>query len=416
MVAVVFLPGCAAQERSASDINTGDDSPAGACALETSSATLSQSLQTEDGFSVWYPADWSATQDANLYSLYSVTADVLTSADLNLISRIVISTERRTDHADALERLITIEAESDAPVSSLTVGGWTALQRCQIVSTLQSGSADETGGGNGTVKVITTAIAADALIIRLEGTVPIDATAEQIGLIAAIGQSVTLSVDITAPAPGQPSVATVEDTGVSVDEGTLLEQVLETDVDITAPAPEQPSVATVEDPSVSVAEGTLLGQVLETDKGFHLSYPDGWSARKVANVYMIFSVSAEDVDTVDLGTIAQVVVHTEQHVNHAAATDRLDQIEAESDTPSTRLNIGGWPALERTQISSAPQPGTPDTDNGDQQVMLITTAVAADNLLVRLETAAPPNAGAELVEQVLAIGRSLALRSTTPPD
>ena len=52
----------------------------------------------------------------------------------------------------------------------------------------------------------------------------------------------------------------------------------------------------------------------------------------------------------------------------------------------------------------------------DQQVLLITTAVAGGSLLVRLESKLPPDADQKLVEQVLAIGRSLTFKATDPTE
>ena len=345
-----------------------------------SSTPLSQTLQTTDGVTVSFPAGWSAKQEENLYSLYSVTADELPTADLEHIARIVISTEQHADHEEALGRLSTIQAESDVTATSLTVGGWPALQRCQVVSTPQPGDGDEMNGSDRTVRVVTTAIAAAAMVVRLEGTIPVDAALELIGEVSAIGQSVVVSADGTSSSTGQQGIAGAEDAGGSI------------------------------------AGGTLFEQVLETDQGYQLTYPDGWSADKVANLYMIFSVPAPDLDSVDLDEIVQVVVHTERHADHAAAAARLTQIASESDTPSTRLDIDGWPALERTQIGSAPQPGSPGMDGAGQQVLSITTAVAGGNLLVRLESKLPPDANLELVEQVLAIGRSLTFKTTDPTD
>ena len=369
-IALIALAGCVEQGRTTGDLG-GDDtgSSDGACAVAEVTATLGRTLQTEQGFTVAYPESWSATQEANLYSLFSVAADALPSADLDEVARVVISTEQRSDHAEAVERLGTIEAESDVPATSLTIGGWPAIQRCQVVDTPQSGSADASGGG-GSVQVVTTAIAADALIIRLEGTVPIESGAEQIALITRIGQSV-------AP------VATVTDSNVAADADGL------------------------------ATAGTTMVQVLEADERFALSYPEGWTARKDANLYMIFSVAADEVDSVDLDSIVRVVVHTERHGDDAAAAARLDQIAAESDAPVTRLDVDGWPALERVQTIASPQPGGTDPAGDRPRVLAITTAVAADSLLIRLETNAPPDSSPQLIEQVLEIGRSVHLTSAT---
>jgi hypothetical protein len=88
---------------------------------------------------------------------------------------------------------------------------------------------------------------------------------------------------------------------------------------------------------------------------------------------------------------------------------------ANESTQSARfLTIGGWPALQRVQLVKRSQPGNAPPFP-DANMVQITTAVAADDLLVRLEGDLPSNADQQLKDLVLAIGQSLAFRSVGNP-
>jgi len=152
-----------------------------------------------------------------------------------------------------------------------------------------------------------------------------------------------------------------------------------------------------------------LTQELKTAEGFSLFYPVGWSAAPAANVYQVVNVSAEVLATLDsseLERIAQIIVFIEQREDHEDALGRLGDIEAELPSPSTSLSIDGWPALQRRHVGLRPQPGGADGGSSGE-VLLITTAVAADKLLVRLEATVPVDAAPEVGETVEMIGRSL---------
>jgi hypothetical protein len=100
--------------------------------------------------------------------------------------------------------------------------------------------------------------------------------------------------------------------------------------------------------------------------------------------------------------------------DHAEAVSELAEYAQESRIPPTFLAIGGWPALQRVQLVERPhhnnEPLPPDP-----MMVQITTAVAAGNLLVRLEGKLPSDADQKLKDVVLAIGQSLLFRSTGDP-
>lgn len=154
-------------------------------------------------------------------------------------------------------------------------------------------------------------------------------------------------------------------------------------------------------------DSITLSQTLQTENGFSVSYPQGWSTDKLENLDVIFSVPELITEVPNFDEIVQIIIHVEQHPDNEAAIVRLTQITGESDSPSTRIEVNDWPGIERTQISLVLQAGSSGTGEATQEIMVITTVVAADNLLIRLESNASPNAAPELIEQVLAIGCSI---------
>jgi hypothetical protein len=148
-------------------------------------------------------------------------------------------------------------------------------------------------------------------------------------------------------------------------------------------------------------------------KGITLRFPEGWSmGQPTLNSWVIINVPADQQETAK--PTVRVVIGYLERTDHADAVSQLAEYAKESSQPSTFLAIGGWPALQRVQLVKRPQPG-----NGplfpDRDMVQITTAVAADNLLVRLEGNLPSNADQQLKDLVLAIGQSLMFQSVGNP-
>ncbi|HXI03836.1 MAG TPA: choice-of-anchor D domain-containing protein [Candidatus Saccharimonadales bacterium] len=138
-----------------------------------------------------------------------------------------------------------------------------------------------------------------------------------------------------------------------------------------------------------------LTQRFDASPQFSIGYPAGWSVRRVGNIQQMLAATAADLASgkVDLEEIASVVIHTEQRADQAEALLRLRQIAAESDAPSQFLEIAGWPALQRQQVVRKPDPGDEENfhyEHPDEIVM--TTAIAADTMIIRLEAVLPSNA------------------------
>jgi hypothetical protein len=134
----------------------------------------------------------------------------------------------------------------------------------------------------------------------------------------------------------------------------------------------------------------------------------------------LINVPADQQDTVEAS--ARIGIGAALRTDHAEAVRELQQIAAEASSPPMFLTIGGWPALQHRHLEQRPQPGqsSQSADEGeefrfdDEMVLRITTAVAAGDLLVRLEAELPSDADENLIDQVEAIGRSLVF--TTPGD
>lgn len=118
--------------------------------------------------------------------------------------------------------------------------------------------------------------------------------------------------------------------------------------------------------------------------------------------------------------LARVVVTVEQRTDRDDALRRLKEIAQEWDAPATYLEIGGWPALQRRNLSrralkgneALQEPTAEDKGRPERLNLNITTAIAAGSLLIRVEGTMPPNGGTALEYEIEAIGRSV--RTTEP--
>jgi hypothetical protein len=148
-------------------------------------------------------------------------------------------------------------------------------------------------------------------------------------------------------------------------------------------------------------------------KGITVKYPEGWSTgQPTLSSWVILNVPASQ-QNIAKPTVRVLIGYLERP-DHADAVKQLAEYANEFSQPSTFLAIGGWPALQRVQLVKRPQPGNAPLFP-DRNMVQITTAVAADNLLVRLEAQLPSNADEQLKELVLAIGRSLAFPTVGNP-
>src|SRR5262249_7147160 len=111
-------------------------------------------------------------------------------ADFNKTPQILIFTEKRKSHVEAVRRLREIAQEFHAPVNYLSIGGWPALQRSYTSPREQpGGKEDERVEGSLMVLHRTTAIAAGDLLVRFEGRLEEGASPDIIQEVDAISGS-----------------------------------------------------------------------------------------------------------------------------------------------------------------------------------------------------------------------------------
>ena len=164
-------------------------------------------------------------------------------------------------------------------------------------------------------------------------------------------------------------------------------------------------------------------------------YPNGWAVIQAPDTVRVVNLPQDRFTAADPQTLAnatQVSIHVERVQNHAEALRLLQGIRGESTAPTTFLTIGGWPALQRRVVQARPQPGNEieDDDEVEQDrggpaqqkqmltpanMLILTTAVAAGDLLVRADGSALPDARGADEAIVMAIGASLTFRATGNP-
>lgn len=150
-------------------------------------------------------------------------------------------------------------------------------------------------------------------------------------------------------------------------------------------------------------------------KGISISYPDGWSlAQPSLDSWVVLNVPPDQQDT-QVPTVRLSIGYLERP-DHGDALSQLAEYANESSVSPTFLVIGGWPAMQRVQLVERRFPGDQEDEFfRDVDMLQITTAVAADNLLVRVEGDLPSWADQQLQSLVLSIGQSLAFSSTGDP-
>src|SRR6266496_2371353 len=145
------------------------------------------SLPAEE-VSIQYPDEWSlAHPTANTWVVLNVPADQLDRVGPTV--RVHIGYLERSDHAGAVRELAEIANEYATQSRFLTIGGWPALERVQLLDRPQPSEAPPYPDPR--VVQITTAVAAGSLLIRLEGRLPSDADRPLRRLVLDIGRSLS---------------------------------------------------------------------------------------------------------------------------------------------------------------------------------------------------------------------------------
>ena len=124
-------------------------------------------------------------------------------------------------------------------------------------------------------------------------------------------------------------------------------------------------------------------------KGVEIDVPEGWSFARHANIHKIYNIPIESqtgLTARSLRRTVSVTVSSDLLADHAAAVQGLRVIAAESGAKVELVTIAGWPGLQRRFLAPRPQSGL---SSDESKVWMVTSAVAIDNLLLRLEAGRP---------------------------
>jgi hypothetical protein len=134
-----------------------------------SAELLTKSLVIERlGFTLHYPESWSGVAQDDHAWMVNAPLEQATGSNLDSLAQIFVTTEHRTNHAEAVNRLREICSEYQIKCTYLAIGGWPAMQREVIVPKEQPG-AEEAPANQEMILQVTTAIAAGDLLIRTDG-------------------------------------------------------------------------------------------------------------------------------------------------------------------------------------------------------------------------------------------------------
>lgn len=145
--------------------------------------------------------------------------------------------------------------------------------------------------------------------------------------------------------------------------------------------------------------------------GYTLHFPNGWFAERQDNLARIVNAPPAQATGAALDGLAKIFVTVERRANHVDAVRRLREIASEFDAPVEYMTIGGWPAMQRRVVTRKEQPGAVGVNVQEQQLLRITTAIAAGNLLIRAEARMPPNVGEQTEQQVRAIEAGISIQA-----
>lgn len=154
------------------------------------------------GFTFRFPSGWTVIEDEDETStlLLNVPATLARSSEAAAANRLLITTENRVTHENALQRLRDIASETspDIPIEYLVINGWPALQRSYADAMPRIGEKERQVGVRPTLRRVTVAIAAGSQIIRVEGTLLSD-TKGEVEEVFGMGRAIAFE------APGNPT-------------------------------------------------------------------------------------------------------------------------------------------------------------------------------------------------------------------
>lgn len=141
-------------------------------------------------------------------------------------------------------------------------------------------------------------------------------------------------------------------------------------------------------------------------EGVELRQPAGWA--QVASGYRNVPVRLEKSASPGKEGVGRILVFTERRRNSQDAVDRLGQIADEyPDAQSRYLSVAGWPGLQRRTTVPLPKLGQEDKAHVDKAfeprevlAIVVVTAVAVGDVLVRVEGTVTPETDLALADEV----------------
>ena len=154
---------------------------------------------TIDNIVVSYPAGWSTLQSGRITAIVNAPVEKAKSLGNKFVftPQVNVSIEQRLDEADALKELEEIAAGAGALGSRLTIDGSPAVQWRTEAAWPQPGNKPQSAPLR--ALTINTAIAAGSQLIRLYGSLPLDAPSATADAMAKIESSVTFLSKRNAP-------------------------------------------------------------------------------------------------------------------------------------------------------------------------------------------------------------------------
>lgn len=145
------------------------------------------------GFTLHYPESWSGVAQDDHAWMVSAPLEQATGSNLDSLAQIFVTTEHRTNHAEAVNRLREICSEYQTTCTYLAIGGWPVMQR-EIIAPKEEPGAQEEPANEEMMLYITTAIAAGDLLIRAEGRMPASVSEQVKTQVLAIQNGTSLRV------------------------------------------------------------------------------------------------------------------------------------------------------------------------------------------------------------------------------
>src|SRR5262245_46892011 len=145
---------------------------------------------------------------------------------------------------------------------------------------------------------------------------------------------------------------------------------------------------------------------LHLDNGVSVDYPSTWSMlpKRFRNTTELVETAGRADIT---APVARTVLTSERQADSAAALRRLADIAAEVTAPVEYRVIAGWPALERRYVARLGQAGL--HGSAVDLAPRLTTAIAAGDVLIRLETTLLGDARTDLDRELQALAADQAI-------